>query len=452
MIDNSDTIAAIATPPGRGGIGIIRISGPLARSIAKSLTGTCPIARQARYCHFKDPQGVVLDRGIVLYFSAPASYTGEDIVELQGHGGQAVLNTVLQHTLKLGARPARPGEFTERAFLNNKLDLLQAEAVADLIDSASEQAARSAMRSLNGEFSSSIDVILEKLINLRILIEGALDFPEEEIDFLSGADLKERINNSLQQLESVLIKARNGRVLREGVSMAIIGSPNVGKSSLLNVLSQTNRAIVTDTPGTTRDVIEEKILIDNLPLNIVDTAGIRDSDDCIEKEGIKRAWLTTKKADLVLLVREALPVHQQQECSIIGRIPPGAKIIVIHNKIDLVGRPAHINDRGGGEPEVFLSVKTKAGLDLLTGQIKKMMGVADANEDVLCARGRHVEALEQTRVFLKKAAEELYNKRPAAELLAEELRQAQRCLEEITGKSTSDDLLGKIFSSFCIGK
>lgn len=452
MIDNNDTIAAIATPPGRGGIGIIRISGPRSLSIASALTGKKPPARRVVFCSFKDVNDVVIDKGIVLYFSAPGSYTGEDVVELQGHGGQAVLNALLGETLRLGARMARPGEFTERAFLNEKLDLLQAEAVADLIDSSSGQAARSAMRSLNGEFSVGIDDLLKELVNIRVFVEGALDFSEEDVVKLSGSDIEKRTTNCLQKLETILLKARNGLALREGFSVAIIGPPNVGKSSLLNVLSQTNRAIVTPIPGTTRDVIEEKILLDGLPMNVVDTAGIRDTNDSIEEEGISRAWAAAEKADLVLLVVEAQPAYQQYEDTIDSRIPIGTKRIIIHNKIDLLDMQAKIMSRIADRPEVYLSVKTQQGLNLLTEQIKQVMGITDTEEDVLPARTRHIEALEQARELLQKGREKIKSPKPAAELIAEDLHQAQNRLEAITGKSTPDDLLGEIFSSFCIGK
>jgi tRNA modification GTPase len=452
MIDNNDTIAAIATPPGRGGIGIVRISGPLALTIGTSIAGETPTPRQAMYCNFMDSAGSTLDKGIILYFSAPASYTGEDVIELQGHGGQAVLETILKQTLLLGARLAGPGEFTERAFLNNKLDLLQAEAVADLIDSSSEQAVRSAMRSLDGEFSSRIESLLTEIINIRVFVEGALDFPEEEIDKLSGSDIQETVKNCIQQVENILRQARNGRVLREGFSAAIVGAPNVGKSSLLNVLSQTNRAIVTPSPGTTRDVIDEQIILDGLTLNIMDTAGIRHTRDEAEEEGIRRAQQAAEQADLVLHVREAQADYELKECPTETNIPVGTKKIIIHNKIDILGIPALTRSQTGGDREVFLSAKTKEGLDLLIEQIKQVMDVTDTNEDVLCARTRHIDALSQTSSSLNFALEGLGNKKPAAELIAEELRQAQNRLESITGQSTPDDLLGEIFSSFCIGK
>jgi tRNA modification GTPase len=452
MIDNRDTIAAIASPPGRGGIGVIRISGPLAQTICTSITGKIPVARQVNYCSFNDSQGITLDRGVVLYFSSPASYTGEDVVELQGHGGQAVQNMVLNQTLELGARLARPGEFTERAFINDKLDLLQAEAVADLIESSSEQAVRSAMRSLDGEFSSRINSLLKNLIEIRVFIEGALDFPEEEIDFLSGTDIAERVKSCQSQLENILLKACNGRVLREGISVAIVGPPNVGKSSLLNALSNTNRAIVTSSPGTTRDVIEEKILLEGMYLNIIDTAGIRETEDNIEKEGIRRAQIAAEKADLLIVVNEAKTESKSNEAAFEFPVSDKTACIMVQNKIDLAGMGAQISNEDAHSPEVYISVKTGEGMELLIGMIKKAAGFTSTAEDVFSARTRHVEALSQVNIILFKAIEEFESKKPAAELVAEDLLQAQKKLETITGESTPDDLLGEIFSSFCIGK
>ncbi|MBT7950384.1 MAG: tRNA uridine-5-carboxymethylaminomethyl(34) synthesis GTPase MnmE [Gammaproteobacteria bacterium] len=452
MIDNRDTIAAIATPPGRGGIGVIRISGPLAQTICTSITGKTPVVRQVNYCSFNDSQGITLDRGVVLYFSSPASYTGEDVVELQGHGGQAVQNMVLNRTLELGARLARPGEFTERAFINDKLDLLQAEAVADLIESSSEQAVRSAMRSLDGEFSSRINSLLKNLIEVRVFIEGALDFPEEEIDFLSGSDIAERVKSCQSQLEIILLKACNGRVLREGISVAIVGPPNVGKSSLLNALSKTNRAIVTSSPGTTRDVIEEKILLEGIYLNIIDTAGIRETEDNIEKEGIRRAQIAAEKADLLIVVNEAKRESKSNEAAFEFPVSDKTTCIMVQNKIDLAGMDAQISNKDAHSSEVYISVKTGEGMELLIGMIKKAAGFTSTTEDVFSARTRHVEALSQANSILFKTIEEFKSKKPAAELIAEDLLQAQKKLETITGESTPDDLLGEIFSSFCIGK
>ncbi len=452
MIDNNETISAIATPPGRGGIGIVRISGPQALSILCSITGEKPVPRQAKYCHFKDATGEVLDTGIALYFSAPASSTGEDIVELQGHGGQIILNRVLEQTLQLGSRLARPGEFTERAFHNGKLDLLQAEAVADLIDSQSNEAARSAMRSLNGEFSTRIDALLADLNQLRVVVEGALDFPEEEMDCHSDTELKSKIATTLQQTKKILWEARQGQIRKKGINVAIIGPPNVGKSSLLNVLSKTDRAIVSPTPGTTRDTLEEQILIDDIPVNVVDTAGIRDTKDGIEKEGVRRASRVAENAELVLLMTEAGTASREQRQSINSRLLQDKKYIVLHNKIDLLSMSAQVRKETEDNAEVFLSVKTGAGLDLLIEQIKDLMGLTAPSDAVLSGRTRHIEALEQVVKLLTTAENGLAHSNTEAELLAEDLQQAQRWLETITGKSTADALLDDIFSQFCIGK
>jgi tRNA modification GTPase len=452
MIDKKDTIAAIATPSGRGGIGVIRISGPLATDICTSMTGIKPVARQANYCNFKNTDGATLDRGLVLYFSAPASYTGEDVVELQGHGGLAILDILLKEVLELGARQARPGEFTERAFLNEKIDLLQAEAIADLIESTSEQAARSAMRSLDGEFSDKINLLLKDMIAIRVFVEGALDFPEEEIDFLGGSDVRERVDNCLSQLDSILSKARNGKILREGISMAIVGPPNVGKSSLLNALSQTNRAIVTPTPGTTRDIIEEKILLDGLHLSIIDTAGIRETNNSIEQEGIRRAQLAAEKADLLIVMLQAEDEKKQRNNQIEISFSDNSKRITVYNKIDLLNKKIQAGLCAGSKPGVFLSVKTGAGMDVLIERIKQEAGLVNTGEDVLSARTRHIDALSRARATLRKVYKELDKNKLAAELVAEDLQQAQRELESITGKSTPDDLLGQIFANFCIGK
>lgn len=452
MIEKRDTIAAIATPPGKGGIGVIRISGPLAQTICTSITGKKPVARQVNYCSFNDSRGITLDRGVVLYFSAPASYTGEDVVELQGHGGQAVQKLILEETLELGARLARPGEFTERAFINEKMDLLQAEAVADLIESSSEQAARSAMRSLDGEFSVRINALLKELVEIRVFIEGALDFPEEEIDFLGDSNIDIKLKSCQSQLEHIFSKASNGKVLREGISVAIIGPPNVGKSSLLNALSNTNRAIVNSSPGTTRDVIEEKIILDGLYLNIVDTAGIRRTKDKIEQEGIRRAQVAAEKADLLIIVNEAGVAVDFDEGTLGILLSDNSKRIYVSNKIDLKGLEADISYKENSDPAVYMSVKTGEGMELLIDQIKNAAGLTSTLEDVFSARSRHVEALSLANAILLKTTEEFKGKKPAAELVAEDLLRAQKQLETITGESTPDDLLGEIFASFCIGK
>jgi tRNA modification GTPase len=450
MIDNIETIAAIATPPGNGGIGVVRVSGPLASNIYTSITSKEPDPKAFKFTTFKDSSGATLDQGLALYFCAPASYTGEDVVELQGHGGQIVLSLLLKEVIDLGARLAKPGEFTERAFLNNKLDLVQAEAVSDLISSSSEQAARSAMRSLDGKFSKRINTLLEDLIKIRIFIEGALDFPEEEIDFISESDVEDRIERCFQSLQEILAKARSGNILKEGVKVTIIGAPNVGKSSLLNALAQSDKAIVTDTPGTTRDLIEENILIDGVRLNITDTAGIRETDNNIEQEGIRRAEIAAEQADLLLVVLDVNGRldQQQKDLLFVGR----AKTINIYNKIDLIDLKAKTSTSEDGLPEVYLSVKTGDGMEFLLSLMKSVIGYTDTGEDVFSSRRRHLEALSLTKDILSKISSEFEARKRAPELIAEDLHQAQKQLEMITGVSTADDLLGEIFSNFCIGK
>ncbi len=452
MIGFKDTIAAIATPPGKGGIGIIRISGPLSLSIAAAMCDQTPQARQFQYTNFKDAYGATLDKGVVLYFKSPASYTGEDVVELQGHGGQFIMNAMLQQVLSYGARLARPGEFTERAYLNDKLDLLQAEATADLIESSSEQAAQSAMRSLNGEFSRRIKSLSHELTQVRVFVESALDFPEEELEFLRNSDIETKINKSSELINAILLAASSGQMLREGFSAAIVGPPNAGKSSLLNALVQTNKAIVSSRPGTTRDLIEEKILINGTPMNVVDTAGIRETADDLELEGIRRTRKAISEADIVLLVKEARPGRQERECLIKSQLPDEKKKIIIYNKTDLLDMRAECGNEDSGDVEVFLSAKTLEGIDLLKEEIVKVLGLAKEGEITLSGRSRHIRALEACKTVLQEAAEKLKSEKVAAELLAEDLAQAQRWLEEISGATTTDDLLGEIFSSFCIGK
>ena len=451
MIDNPDTIAAIATPSGKGGIGIVRISGSAAYAILEQVTGIRPSPSQARYCCFRDDKGEILDRGIALYFKAPASYTGEDVVELQGHGGPVILDIILNMVVKLGARLARPGEFTERAFHNDKMDLLQAEAVADLIESASAEAARSAMRSLNGQFSSLIDTLLQSLVSIRVHVEGTLDFPDEDIDFIKSLDLREKVARSLAQLRQLLQQARQGRVLKEGINTVLIGAPNVGKSSLLNALARIDRAIVTDIPGTTRDLVEEIIIIDGMPVSLVDTAGIRESGDAIEQEGIRRTWRAVKEADLVLLVVDAMAGVKEID-NVEKQIPEGKDVLVLRNKIDLTREPARIDRLPGNRQCVFVSAKTGAGLDLLCDEIKRLAGMSVPAEVVLAGRTRHIEALENAEERLSRALTKLEAETPTTELIAEDLLQSQRCLETITGRTSADDLLGEIFSRFCIGK
>lgn len=451
-MSHQDTIAAIATPPGKGGVGIVRVSGQKAQQIAQALMGKCPQPRRAHFAHFReitDAQADVIDQGLALYFPGPNSFTGEDVLELQGHGGPVIMDRLLNACLRAGARMARPGEFSERAFLNNKIDLAQAEAIADLIDSASEQAARQAMRSLDGAFSREIDQLVEAVTVLRIYVEAAIDFPEEEIDFISDSRVATDLTAIKQQLQRVSSAAQQGSLLRDGMTVVIAGKPNAGKSSLLNALAGRESAIVTDIAGTTRDILRENILIDGMPLHIIDTAGLRDSDDPVEQEGIRRAWQEINKADRVLLIVDS---HQHSR----AEIPPAfakhaaeGKLSLIFNKCDLSGRA--VGEEEGAElPTLYLSAKAGEGIDLLREHLKRCVGFEDGDSPFI-ARRRHIEALDAARDHLLQGEHQLqhYN---AGELLAEELRLAQQSLSEITGAFSSDDLLGRIFSSFCIGK
>ncbi|HSB96744.1 MAG TPA: tRNA uridine-5-carboxymethylaminomethyl(34) synthesis GTPase MnmE [Spongiibacteraceae bacterium] len=451
-----DTIAAIATPTGRGGVGIVRISGPLAAPIMVQVLGKTIAPRHAHYGAFYEhgangPQ--VLDNGIALFFPGPNSFTGEDVLELQGHGGPVILDCLLREILQLGARLARPGEFSERAFLNDKIDLTQAEAIADLIDSASEQAARSALRSLQGEFSRHIDTLIDNLTALRIYVEAAIDFPEEEIDFLADGKVARDLDNLLEQLDLVLLSTRQGALLREGITVVIAGAPNAGKSSLLNALAGRDSAIVTPIAGTTRDVLREHIQIDGLPLHIIDTAGLRDSPDEIEREGIRRAWREIENADhLLLVVDSQLPIAADISSLWPGDAPvplENLPLTIVRNKCDLSNlQPTRI---AGSPTTITLSAKTGAGLDLLRQHLKESVGFATTSEGNFLARRRHVDALQQAREYLCAGQRQLLDT-AAGELLAEDLRLCQRTLGEITGAVSADDLLGKIFSSFCIGK
>ncbi len=451
MIDKKETIAAIATPAGIGGIGIIRLSGPHSLNILSILGVQNSPPRQACFNQFKNSAGETLDHGISIYFPGPRSYTGEDVVEIQAHGGRFVLNSILEEILKHEVRPARPGEFTERAFLNGKLDLLQAEAVADLIESSSIEASQSALRSLNGEFSERTAGLLNSVTNLRVFVEGALDFPEEEIDFLKESDLRLRLAETLQSSRALLQSAQRGRIFSEGINVAIIGPPNAGKSSLLNFLARSDRAIVTAIPGTTRDTLEDKIVLDGIPITIIDTAGIRETSDPIEQEGIKRTAQAARQADLLIYVREAGSYSDPNVSHDIS-LPAETPVINLYNKIDLLNTPAEIKRSDNNSADIFLSIKTGAGTDLMKQEIKKQLGMNESAEAGFSARTRHVAALNKTLEHLLSAREKLSAVKPAAELIAEDLLAAQKNLEEVTGKTTSDDLLGKIFSSFCIGK
>lgn len=438
-----ETIVATATPPGRGGIAIIRISGTKTKTIAKKILGRLPKPRRAEYHVFKDKNNQIIDEGIALFFSNPNSFTGEDILELQGHGGPAVVNLLIKEVIGLGARLARPGEFSERAFLNNKMDLAQAEAVADLIQATSEQAARASIRSLQGEFSKHIHTLLDSLIHLRMFVEAAIDFAEEEINFLADKQLENHLDLVIKRVDQIIASAQQGSLLRDGIRIVIAGEPNVGKSSLLNALSGNDIAIVTDIPGTTRDILREHINLDGLPIHVIDTAGLRISEDLVEQEGIRRAQEEIKQADLILNVIDA-----SQEYETI--LHTSAPILVIRNKIDLNDERPKIKEQNG-QISISLSAKKGDGLDLLKQQIKNTVGFRANMEGVFSARRRHVDALERAKKFLTQGLKQLIDYR-AGELLAEDLRQAQLALSEITGAFTSDDLLGKIFSSFCIGK
>ncbi len=446
MRPKPDTIAAIATAPGQGGIGVVRVSGHNLAPLAAVILGKAPPPRQASYTPFLDAQGQAIDQGIVLFFPAPHSYTGEDVLELQGHGGTAVLQLVLQRCLELGARLAQPGEFTQRAFLNDKLDLAQAESVADLIAATTSQAARSAMRSLQGEFSQAIRKLVEDLIRLRMLVEAMLDFPEEELAVpdITGRDAQ--LQALRDKVHKILKLAQQGSLLREGAHIVLVGRPNVGKSSLLNRLSGEEVALVSATPGTTRDVIRQAIQISGVPLHIMDTAGLRESRDEVEQLGMERTRSSLQKADAILILLDASRGLGADDQKILDELPPDIPRLHIFNKIDLLAQPAHVEQQGG-ETHIYLSAKTGAGLELLRDQLLVLIGWHQ-EAGVFMARERHVRALSKARDHLQAAT----GVGRQAELLAEELRLAQEDLNSITGEFTSDDLLGEIFSRFCIGK
>ncbi len=449
---SNDIIAAIATPPGRGGIGVIRVSGRNLQSIAKAILGSIPHPRNAHLSHFFDENGHSIDRGIAIYYPSPHSYTGEDVLELQGHGGPAVINLLLSRCLQLGARLAEPGEFTLRAFLNNKLDLVQAESVVDLIDATTADAARCAMRSLQGEFSATIQALVRALIDLRMLVEATLDFPEEEIDFLESARAATRLQDIREKLERVLISSRQGSLLQEGVKVVLVGQPNVGKSSLMNRLSGDEVAIVTEIPGTTRDTIQQLIQIKGIPVHIIDTAGLRETTDIVEKSGIARTHAAIKKADLALLLIDSRYGLTDADQQILQRLPAELPLLTVFNKIDLLSESTRIEEESG-KPIVHLSTKTGAGLESLRMKMLEMIGWQSniAGEGMFMARQRHLQALSKATTHLDNAIPWVENGRQL-ELLAEELRLAQIALSSITGEFTADDLLGEIFSRFCIGK
>ncbi|HXY76019.1 MAG TPA: tRNA uridine-5-carboxymethylaminomethyl(34) synthesis GTPase MnmE [Steroidobacteraceae bacterium] len=447
----TDTIVAAATPPGRGGIGIVRISGPKAPELAAVIVGELPVARQATLARFRDARGEALDTGLALFFPAPHSYTGEHVLELHGHGGPLVMEALIERAIELGARRALAGEFTQRAFLNERLDLAQAEAIADLIDAGSREAARAALRSLEGEFSAMVRGVTEAVIDLRTYVEAAIDFPEEEIDFLADRELHERFAALRAHFAAVSASAHQGRLLREGMTVVIAGRPNAGKSSLLNRLAGYDAAIVTPIPGTTRDVVRERISIDGMPLHVLDTAGLRQGGDLVEEEGIRRAQAEMQRADRVLFVIDlasdpSAAAYREER----GRLPADIAVTLVLNKCDLVGAAA-ASDEASDLPRITLSALTGSGLEVLRTHLKRCMGYQTVEGGAVSARRRHLEALERSRTHIEEAARQLTEQR-AGELVAEELRAAQQALGEITGEFTSDDLLGRIFAGFCIGK
>ena len=450
LANNLDTIAAIATPIGAGGIGVVRISGPKASHVANALLGLCPENRLASYLPFLDVHGQAIDRGIALFFKSPHSYTGEDVLELQGHGGIAVMQILLARCVDCGARLAKPGEFTERAYLNDKIDLAQAEAVADLINASTSEAAKSAMLSLSGYFSNKINDLLKELIDLRMYIEACLDFPEEEIDFITTGKVKEKLLSLSLRMDEVSLSAKQGHLLREGLTVVLVGQPNVGKSSLLNQLSGNDQAIVTSIPGTTRDPIKSEIQIDGIPIHVIDTAGLRDTGDEIEKMGIEKTWISIDKANIALFLVDAGKGITDYEKTVLNRMPKDTFKIWVHNKIDLLSKKAS-SEMIDGERHLFISAKSGEGLAQLKSVILKMAGVEfgkDGNQGIFMARQRHLDAL----VIVAKHLQESVKQLQSPELVAEELRQAQTSLASITGEFTPDDLLGEIFSRFCIGK
>jgi len=451
MSADHDTIAAIATASGRGGIGIIRISGAKAKEICEQLLGAQIPAREACFRLFKQHDNSTIDSGLALYFKSPASYTGEDTLELQGHGGPVVLDILLKRVLALGARLAEPGEFTQRAFLNNKLDLAQAEAVADIIDAGTAAAATSAQRSLQGAFSERINDLQAQLTHLRLYVESAIDFSDEEIDFLAGDELQKLISTLQQAFKILTETAKQGSLLRDGMTVVLAGKPNAGKSSLLNALSQRDTAIVTEVAGTTRDVLREQIEIDGMPVHIIDTAGLRETSDIIEQEGVKRAKHAISEADQVLLVVDDQESGSDDYLALLNDIPSTVPVTIVFNKVDITGAKLGEAKTEAGHKIVKLSAKHKQGLDVLTQHLKAQMGFNSEEKNVFLARRRHLDALARSNQFLNDGIEQLLHEQ-AGEMFAEDLRLAQNALSEITGKMTPDDLLGEIFSSFCIGK
>ena len=444
---STDTIAAIATAPGAGGIGVVRVSGPLAANIATQILGHCPAPRHAAYLPFLQADTTLIDRGIAIYFPNPHSYTGEDVLELQAHGGTALMQILLARCIECGARHAQAGEFTQRAYLNDKLDLAQAEAVADLINAATVEAARSAVRSLSGEFSQAIQTLLQQLVDLRMYVEACLDFPEEEIDFITQGRVLEKLQANQTALQHIFHQARQGVLLREGINVVLIGQPNVGKSSLLNALSGEEVAIVTPIAGTTRDTIKSVIQIEGVPLHVIDTAGLRETEDTVEQVGIARTWKAIETAHVALLLVDSQHGIGAQEKAILHKLPPEVKKVWVHNKIDVSRETSRI-EKHENEQHVFLSAKTGDGIASLQKTLLDIVGYQPGGEGVFMARARHLQALQEVEQHLDQAMVQMH----AAELVAEELRCAQEALGTITGEFTPDDLLGEIFSRLCIGK
>ncbi len=447
----ADTIAAVATPPGRGGVGIVRVSGDGVAAIAQAILGFMPKPRYAHHAPFLAADGQHLDVGIALFFPNPHSFTGEDVLELQGHGGPVVMQWLLARVCELGARLARPGEFSERAFLNDKLDLAQAEAIADLIAATSDIAAKSALSSLSGQFSQEVHDLVESVIRLRLYVEAAIDFPEEEIDFLGDGVVLSRLVAIQAELASLSAKAQQGARLRDGISLVIAGQPNAGKSSLLNALTRQETAIVTDIAGTTRDVLREEILIHGLPIQIIDTAGLRDTDDPVERIGIERAWQAIAQADYALYLVDSRKGWTEADSQLRAKLPPQLPVTLVWNKQDAVGGRAEVRQDEGGTTSVYLSVKTGDGLEVLRDHLLNVLGMQNLGEGVILARARHCDALARAKSALDSGYVQL-TQANAGELLAEELRVVQEALGEITGAFRADDLLGRIFGEFCIGK
>ena len=446
-MSNVSTICALASALGQGGIGVVRVSGPGAKDIAKAMLGFDPKPRYAHYGSFFNNNGEEIDKGVALFFPGPNSFTGEDVIEFQGHGGMSVMRMLLESSVELGAIYAEPGEFSKRAFLNGKMDLVQAEAVADLIDATSQRASASALRSLSGEFSNKVNQLTQSIIELRVFVEATIDFSDEEIDFLASSEVKVKAQNIKQQIYEIFVAAKQGSILREGLTVAIAGKPNAGKSSLLNALTQNDSAIVTDIAGTTRDTLKETINIDGMSLNIVDTAGLHNSEDIVEQEGIKRAKTEIQKADLVLLVFDA-----QDDNPDLSILPDGLEntpLFIIKNKIDLVNSDS-TNANFDKYELVSISAKDGTGIDILTNKLSNFAGLNNVGEGVYLARQRHINALELALDAIDNSIEQLDS--GSAELMAEDLRQAGQYMGSITGEFSSDDLLGEIFSSFCIGK